>query len=117
MSDTGDLERIFGDLGLGALPTTSADIRVIEDVSSRYPDLAMIAVSHKSDPESILAPMRAGCDQFVCEPIDGTDLAHAVSRVASRRLSGNTKSRCICVAGASGGSGATSIYTWGVEGR
>ncbi len=84
-------------------------VEVIDHVSTKYPELAMIAVSHKTGPDAILAPMRAGCDQFVCEPIDHKDLANAVARVASRRLLANTKSRCICVISSSGGAGATSL--------
>ena len=84
-------------------------LEVIDHISTKYPELALIAISHQTAPEAILAPMRAGCDQFVCEPIDHADLANAVARVASRRLLSNTKSRCICVVGASGGAGTTSI--------
>ncbi len=84
-------------------------VEVIDQVSTRYPELALIAISHESGPEAILAPMRAGCDQFVCEPIEYSDLATAVSRVASRRLLSTAKSRCICVTGSVGGVGATSI--------
>jgi pilus assembly protein CpaE len=90
-------------------PRPDAVVEVIEQVSAKYSDLAMIALSHKTDPESILAPMRAGCDQFVCEPIDAGDLSNAVTRVASRRLSAAARSRTICVMGASGGAGATTI--------
>lgn len=90
-------------------PDPKSVVEVIEQVSSKFPDLALIGVSHKMGPEAILAPMRAGCDQFVCEPIDDNDLANAVTRVASRRMLSTTKSRCICVVGASGGVGATSI--------
>jgi len=90
-------------------PHTSEVVEVIDHVSTKYPELALIAISHQNDPEAILAPMRAGCDQFVCEPIDHNDLANAVARVASRRLLSNTKSRCICVVGSSGGAGTTSI--------
>jgi pilus assembly protein CpaE len=53
--------------------------------------------------------MRAGCEQFVCEPIDAADLANAVGRVSSKRLFVRKKSKCICVVGSSGGAGATSI--------
>jgi pilus assembly protein CpaE len=53
--------------------------------------------------------MRAGCDQFVCEPIDPADLASAVSRVTSKRLLATPKSRCICVTGSTGGAGTTSV--------
>lgn len=90
-------------------PDPDPIIEVIEQVSARYPELAMIAISHKTSPDAILAPMRAGCDQFVCEPINSKDLASAVSRVASKRLLTPPKSRCICVTGASGGTGTTSI--------
>ena len=90
-------------------PDAAAVVEVIDHVSTKYPELALIAVSHQTAPEAILAPMRAGCDQFVCEPIDHNDLANAVARVASRRLLSNTKSRCICVVGSSGGAGTTSI--------
>ena len=46
-------------------PRPAAVIEVIEQVSTRYPALALIALSHKTGPEAILAPIRAGCDQFV----------------------------------------------------
>jgi pilus assembly protein CpaE len=90
-------------------PDPNAVVDVIDQVSTRYPEMALIAISHEPGPDAILGPMRAGCDQFVCEPIDPADFANAVARVASRRLASNTKSRCICVVGASGGAGATSI--------
>ncbi len=90
-------------------PDSQSVVGVIDQVSSRYPDVALIAISHQTDPTSILAPMRAGCDQFVCEPIDADDLATAVSRVTSKRLLSQPRSRCICVTGSSGGAGTTSI--------
>lgn len=90
-------------------PNPDPVVDVIDQVSTKFPELALIALSHKSGPDAILAPMRAGCDQFVCEPIEPSDLASAVSRVASRRLLSNTRSKCVCVIGASGGTGVTSI--------
>ena len=90
-------------------PDPALVIEVIEQVSTRFPEIAMIALSDQTGPDAILAPIRAGCDQFVCEPIDASDLATAVGRVASKRLLTRTRSRCICVVGASGGAGATTI--------
>lgn len=90
-------------------PDTASVVEVIEQVSTRFPEVAMIGVSHQTGPQAILAPMRAGCDQFVCEPIDLSDLATAVSRVAAKRFMMHPKSRRICVTGASGGVGTTSI--------
>ncbi len=90
-------------------PSPPTVMEVIDQVSTRYPALALIAVSHQTAPDAILAPIRAGCDQFVCEPIDPDDLAAAVSRVARKRLLRSAKSQCICVTAASGGMGTTSI--------
>lgn len=90
-------------------PNSKAIVNVIDHISTRFPDLALIAVSHQSDPMAIIGPMRAGCDQFVCEPIDDVDLAHAVTRVVTRRFSGGPRSKCICVTGTSGGAGTTTI--------
>lgn len=90
-------------------PDPKAVVDVIEQVSSKFHDVALVGISHDMGPDAILAPMRAGCDQFVCEPIDDADLSNAVARVASRRMLAMTKSKCVVVAGASGGVGATSI--------
>lgn len=90
-------------------PNPDPIVEVIDQVAARYPELGLMAISHHADPEAILAPMRAGCDQFVCEPIDAEDLATAVNRVTSKRLLRQPKSRRICVTGASGGAGSTSI--------
>ncbi len=90
-------------------PNPAAVVEVIELVSTSYPGVALLAASHQTDPHSILEPMRAGCDQFVCEPIDSSDLAQVIGKLATKRLSGAIKSRCICVVSPSGGSGATSI--------
>jgi pilus assembly protein CpaE len=90
-------------------PKPESIIEVIEQVSTRYPAVALIAIGSNTSPKDILAPIRAGCDQFVCKPIDPADLASAVGRVAAKRLLSRTKGRCICVTGSSGGAGATSI--------
>ena len=90
-------------------PDSKAIVNVIDHISTRFPELALIVVSHQSDPMAIIGPMRAGCDQFVCEPIDDVDLAHAVTRVVTRRFAGGLRSKCICVTGTSGGAGATTI--------
>lgn len=90
-------------------PDPSSVVEVIEQVSTIYPGVATVAASERTDPHSILEPMRAGCDQFVCKPIDPADLAQAIGKLATKRLSNSIKSRCICVVSPSGGSGATSI--------
>lgn len=90
-------------------PDPPAVIAIVDEVSVRYPEMAMIAVGRNTDPESILAPIRAGCDQFVCWPIDPDDLATAVSRVAAKRLLSRSANQCTCITAASGGVGVTSL--------
>ena len=84
-------------------------IEAIENVATRFPEIALIAVGNNTSPEAILAPMRAGCDQFVCAPIDHEDLASAVARAAAKRSLMAGTSRCICVTGSSGGVGTTAL--------
>ncbi len=90
-------------------PDADSVVEVIDQVSQHHPTVPMIALSHQTGPNAILAPIRAGCDQYVCEPIVHADLAAAVSRVAAKRLLTQGRSKCVCVTGASGGVGATSI--------
>ncbi len=109
-----ELSTLTGESRLGLIffnldPNPPQVLEVIEQFATRFPDIALIALSEQTSPEAILAPMRIGCDQFVCKPIDPEDLARAVSRVASKRLLTQGKSRRICVVGASGGVGTTSI--------
>ena len=80
MLDSGDANLVFFHLD----PNPKPVVEVIDQVSTSHPGVAMIAVSHQTDPHVILGPMRAGCDQFVCEPIDHADLAQAVTKVASQ---------------------------------
>ena len=91
-------------------PDADAVIDVIDKVATQRPDLALMAASDNRDPNVILAAMRAGCAQFVCEPIEPADLAGAVWRAAARHLAAlGGKTQVISVLGASGGAGATTI--------
>ena len=90
-------------------PEPASVTELIEQVAQRFPQIGMIAISQDTNPGAILAPIRAGCDQYVCKPIESEDLAAAVLRIASKRFATQAKSLCVCVTGASGGSGATSI--------
>ncbi|MCH7701792.1 MAG: hypothetical protein IID37_08895 [Planctomycetes bacterium] len=91
-------------------PDADAVIDVIDKVATQRPDLALMAASDNRDPNIILAAMRSGCAQFVCEPIEPADLANAVWRAAARHLAAlGGKTQVISVLGASGGAGATTI--------
>lgn len=90
-------------------PKPSASLEIMEDTCARFPSLATIALSVKSDPDLILSAMRAGCRQFITKPIDQEDLARAL-KLLTREASGDAKTeRLICLLGSSGGSGVTTI--------
>lgn len=90
-------------------PDAEAVIELIDKVATQRPDLALMAASDNRDPNIILSAMRSGCAQFVCEPIDPADLAGAMWRAAAQHLAALGKTRVVCVLGASGGAGATTI--------
>jgi pilus assembly protein CpaE len=90
-------------------PDPSVALEVVDELSMLFPDLGLIAISYQTDPAAILAPIRAGCDQYVCKPINLNEFASAVWRVAGRKRLSDTRGQSVCVASASGGAGATSI--------
>jgi len=114
VSTATDLADALADSEIGMVffhldPDAESVIEVIDKVATQRPDLALLAASANRDPHVILAAMRAGCAQFVCEPIDPEDLAGATWRAAAQHLTALGKSRLVCVLGASGGVGATTI--------
>ena len=90
-------------------------LQIVERIVAAAPTLGIIGVSGNSDPQSIIAAMRAGCHQFVCTPIDVEDLNKAINAVIAsvqaRQQSAepDSRSKRICVIGSSGGAGATTI--------
>ena len=58
-------------------------VRRIAEVN---PECGIIGISQDAHPDAIIAAMRAGCNQFVCWPIDLEDLNAAIERVRQVRL-------------------------------
>jgi pilus assembly protein CpaE len=85
------------------------DLEIVQRITQLSPACGIIGISRQNDPTSIIAAMRAGCSQFVCFPIEFGDLRDAVERVRAVRQATAHRSRRVCVIGASGGSGATTI--------
>jgi pilus assembly protein CpaE len=86
------------------------DLEIVQRVADQWPNCGVIGVSRHADTQSIIAAMRAGCKQFVCWPIDQGDLAAAVGRMRiERATTPRHAAKRVCVIGASGGSGATTI--------
>ena len=91
-------------------PRPSSALEVMEDLSARFPALAIVALSANADPDLILSAMRAGCQQFIPKPIDLQDLTRAL-KLLTRSASGQQAKteRVICLVGSSGGCGVTTI--------
>ena len=91
-------------------PEPSSAIQVIEDITTRFPDLAVVALATKPEPDLILSAMRSGCRQFIPKPIDLQDLTKALKLLTRSTASEQERSeRMICLLGASGGCGVTTI--------
>jgi len=83
--------------------------QIVQRIVQTVPDISIIGVSARTDPATIISAMRAGCSQFVCSPVDAEDFRNAVERIRSTRLAVPHASWRICVVGASGGVGGTTL--------
>ena len=91
-------------------PEPSSALQVMEDISARFPALAIVALSAQPDPELILSAMRSGCRQFIPKPIDLQDLTKALKLLTRSVGDEPAKTeRTICLIGSSGGCGVTTI--------
>jgi pilus assembly protein CpaE len=84
-------------------------LQVVERVSHLSPNVCIIGISRQIDPQTIIQAMRAGCSQFVGWPIDADDLRTALGKSNHQRQQVTETTKRICVIGASGGVGATTI--------
>lgn len=89
-----------------------AAFSLIENVSRKFPNTSVIAVSSRTDGQLILGTMRAGAREFLNSPIQIDELVGALDRVFASSSGGGKSSKSamvMSVAGASGGVGTTSI--------
>ncbi|HSW46953.1 MAG TPA: response regulator [Phycisphaerae bacterium] len=84
-------------------------LAIVQRIAELAPNVSILGVSRRTDPQTIIAAMRAGCNQFVTWPVDVKDLVEAVERIRSSRVQTVQVSKRICVIGASGGAGATTL--------
>src|SRR3989475_7710134 len=91
---------------------TEEAIWITERLHSEYPDLHSFAVSAYSEPEGIIAAMRAGCAEYLLKPVQHERILDGLTRVEAR-LKAKAKSRVrgkmITLLGAKGGTGVTSL--------
>ena len=85
---------------------------LIENMTRKFPNCSIIAVSSRSEGQLILSAMRAGAREFLNSPIQIDELVSALDRVSTSLVGDGKSSKSgtvISVAGASGGVGTTSI--------
>ncbi len=88
-------------------------IKLISEVREASAKCQILVVSNSNDGNLILRVMRAGAREFLTQPIRIEDLVAALERIGSQYLgrtgSGTQGAKVICVAGATGGVGTTSV--------
>lgn len=71
---------------------------------------AIVCLSNKADPDTIIAAMRSGCSQFVRIPIDSNDLSGAFDRIRTSRMPvAATTTQRFGIIGCAGGAGSTTL--------
>ena len=91
---------------------TEEAIWVTERLRSEYPDVHSFAVSAYSEPEAIIAAMRAGCAEYLLKPVQHERVLDGLARVESKqkkKARSGARGTVITLIGAKGGTGVTSL--------
>ncbi|MHC4800331.1 MAG: response regulator, partial [Planctomycetota bacterium] len=84
-------------------------LNIVKQITLTSPNRSIVGISSKINPRAIINAMRAGCGQFVSWPVDPIDLQEAIDQVRFAYMATMMKSKIICMVGASGGVGTTTI--------
>ncbi len=79
---------------------------------SEYPDVHSFAVSAYSEPEAIIAAMRAGCAEYLLKPVQHERVLDGIARVEAKqkkRARSTVRGKVITLVGSKGGTGVTSL--------
>ncbi len=91
---------------------TEEAIWMTERLRSEYPDVHSFAVSAYSEPEAIIAAMRAGCAEYLLKPVQHERVLDALTRVEAKQKKKNRstiRGKVITLVGSKGGTGVTSL--------
>src|SRR6266481_912583 len=91
---------------------TEEAIWMTERLRSEYPDVHSFAVSAYSEPEAIIAAMRAGCAEYLLKPVQHERVLDGLARVEAKqkkRARTGARGKVITLVGAKGGTGVTSL--------
>jgi len=91
---------------------TEEAIWMTERLRSEYPDVHSFAVSAYSEPEAIIAAMRAGCAEYLLKPVQHARVLDGLARVEAKqkqRARSTVRGKVITLVGSKGGTGVTSL--------
>ena len=91
---------------------TEEAIWMTERLRSEYPDVHSFAVSSYSEPEAIIAAMRAGCAEYLLKPVQHERVLDGFARVEAKqkkRARSTVRGKVITLVGSKGGTGVTSL--------
>src|SRR5438445_2976421 len=91
---------------------TEEAIWMTERLRSEYPDVHSFAVSAYSEPEAIIAAMRAGCAEYLLKPVQHDRVVDGLARVEAKqkkRARSTVRGKVITFVGSKGGTGVTSL--------
>ncbi len=108
------VEQTHPEIGIVSLDNNVEQaLALIDSLRTIAPDCSILVISEEDNGQLILNSMRAGAKEFLTRPIRGEDLAVALHRVGSARVTANDGqvrgSSVVAVAGATGGVGTTSV--------
>ena len=108
------VEQTHPEIGIVSLDNNVEQaLALIDSLRTIAPDCSILVISEEDNGQLILNSMRAGAKEFLTRPIRGEDLAAALHRVGSARVTANDGqvrgSSVVAVAGATGGVGTTSV--------
>src|SRR5438552_18327699 len=87
-------------------------IWVTERLRSEYPDGYIFGVSASSEPQRIIAAMRAGCAEYLLKPVQNERVLEAVARMEAKqkeKARSKVRGKIITLLGSKGGTGVTSL--------
>jgi pilus assembly protein CpaE len=91
---------------------TQEAIWITERLRSEYPDVHTFAMSSYSEPEAIIAAMRAGCAEYLLKPVHAERVLDGLTRVEAKQKEKNrskVRGNVITLVGAKGGTGVTTL--------
>ncbi len=84
-------------------------LEILEQVCNRYSSCKVVGIGRPADSRRLIQANRLGCNEFVTKPIRTEDLQEAVERILGPQTTVPVAHKKICIVGASGGVGTTTI--------